>query len=153
MTLSTQLRIHEKIDLDNLWNKCREITGIAPTDKRFSDRPEGSSRRVRSMDPGLGYNAWLWVNYWPEGHDPEVELKGLTDPDDIDYFSRQPRRVYYYDVGWDTTYGYRGPGGTGCSDLHRRFTRELGDWLDGLGADWIAKNEFTGEWGKRPMPD
>jgi hypothetical protein len=139
--------------LETLWEKCREIVGINPDDVRFSDKENSwdSGTWTRMMGFGLGYNAHLMISYMPDGFfDPQAEAAKCDDEDDRRYVLRQPD-PYFYRIVFDTGYGYDENGET-CSDLHNGYTKILGDWLDEQGVDWVAYDEFTGEWGKCPMP-
>lgn len=153
MTLATHVRVKAPIPLEALWTKCREIVGIDPDDKRFSDEEMTwrKGTRHRMMGLGLGYNALLSINYKQDAFfDPRAEAAECDDEDDREYILREPD-PYFYRVTFDTAYGY-GDDGETCSTLHYKYTKILGAWLDEQGVDWVACDEFTGEWGKCPMP-
>ena len=82
---------------------------------------------------------------WVDGSDP-------LDPDawmyDDDFPAPDDPILCYASIRFDTGYSFQ----PSASGLHRDLTRELGDWLDVHGLDWVAQNEPTGEWGKCPMP-
>lgn len=156
MTLSTHVRIiGSHISGEGLLAKCRELIGI-PESQPVTvglDYCQGSEWVWTRSTPG-GFNAALDILSHPGGpanaglryHDPEYcdeELGGCTclvDTPDCDY-----------EVDFDTAYGYRGDGG--CDGLHRHLTTELGKWVESLGGDWWAKDEYHGDWWHRtPAP-
>lgn len=156
MTLSTSLHIGAPMDYRLVFLKAREAIGI-PAEHPFTVHP----------DEGLGWADGDWVRSHPDGFRSALDVshnhgKPLTVDCDkwcddkgadglCDYHRSVP--VAYIDVRLDTTYGYRGPNGEGCSDVHREVTEKLGAWLDEMGVPWACQDEFTGEWHERtPCP-
>ena len=69
---------------------------------------------------GQGYPAWLIVNDSEPG---------------------------YIEVSFDTAYGYMGPNGESCSDLHAWLIREIARWVpEGTTMFWL--DEYSDTWFK-----
>jgi hypothetical protein len=152
VTLATQVNIQEPINYQIAFLKAREIIGI-PAEHPFSTH-EGA----------LGWAGGEWVRSVPGGfrsaldvsHNhgaplvPDCSPGGWCD-DPCEYHGSEP--LAYVSVRLDTAYGYHGPSGETCSDLHREITAKLGAWLDEQGVNWWAQDEYTGEWYERtPCP-
>lgn len=61
------------------------------------------------------------------------------------YYGAYPDGVIKID--WDTAYGYRGPGGMTCTDLHAMFIVRLAkEYLEPRGIGFTWQNEYTSEW-------
>lgn len=124
--------------------------------KTWEKDPEGEWSY--SNQCGQGLVAWLIVYYNKSGphktqaeyeaHNEDCHLPGVEwydereDDCDGEHNYRRPRWVT---VSFDTAYGYTGPNGQGCGDLHAEFVAKLGQFLDHKGVRWIWENEFTGE--------
>lgn len=132
MTLSTNLYVLDKTDLEELFAKAiADLGGTELTEDR-----EWYGARVRQTRPGQGLPAWLMVHYQPDGPlqpnvVPETEDEGR-------------QTACYYRVNWDTGYGYD-RNGEGCGQLHARLVASLGHWLDQRRISWAWSNEFTGD--------
>lgn len=166
MTLDTRLRIFEKVDPEQLWPLA---SGLAkPIDWEGSEPvPEIKSdgEWVTTLNPcGVGYNAWvfMYVNtgaemswHYPPTREDWQRWHQNGDEDDMtwDQYVAGYGPACWVELSWDTAYGYWDTLGRGCSDLHRDITEAVGKWLDDQGIDWMAQNEFTGEWAKCPMPN
>jgi hypothetical protein len=139
MTLDTKVYILDRADYKEVFVKCNQLIG-ATEGTRFTDK-DGSI----SNAPGQGLCAWLFVYH---GNGAPLVADGghhrYCEPDDEEESHRQcfPR---WLEVSLDTGYGYRGPDGGGCGELHARLVAELGQWLDGRSVRWSWLNEFTGE--------
>lgn len=160
MTLDTTMRIFDKIDPEQLWAVAMEL--IVPEDREGPlPKPKIETRGewVQSMNPpGSGLSAWLmmyvkigeldWV-YPPTREDYEG---WYADDYTWDEYVARAGLPYLVELSWDTAYGYQKHPGYGCSNLHYDVTKRVGEWLNSQGIDWIAQNEYTGEWAKTPMP-
>src|SRR5690606_17581569 len=52
----------------------------------------------------------------------------------------------WLEIGWDTAYGYSGPKGMGCSDLHAVAITLVHKALTELGVEMRWCNEYDGKW-------
>ena len=150
MTLSTSIRIADPVNPELVFLKAREIIGI-PAEHPFT-----------IGDKGLGWDNGVWIASRPDGFRSALDVSHahgdlLIDECDeycdtpCDHHAKQPPA--YVDVRLDTTYGFRGPNGETCGDVHREVCARLGAWLDEQGLDWWAMDEYTGEWHHRtPCP-
>jgi hypothetical protein len=106
-----------------------------------------------STQCGQGLASMFDVEFAADGplrfHDPE-----WMGPDEVVPWWDQ----HCVSVRLDTAYGYRGPNGSGCGDVHLWLIREIGRWLDDrpipprglfnldMYVDWIEGWQETG-WG------
>lgn len=117
-------------------------------------------------------NAWTWMNEGMQGlpawlmirhrngepyRTPEQSVShaydGYCNYPGNDYFdANEPvcaktehDPACWAEVDLDTAYGYRGPNGIGCGDLHALIVAALGQQLTANGIRWKWRNEFTGE--------
>lgn len=162
MTLDTRVYVIDHVDLAELFVKCQSLLTAYDEKHRTPDQ-QRTKAYPESMDNegGQGLPAWLMVHHGGErpyrtaqqiaDHDEDCNLPSSKyyDADEpecdgtIGYVHR--RQPCWYEVSYDTAYGYKGPDGMGCGDLHARLVAELGMWLDTKGVRWKWKNEFTGE--------
>lgn len=95
---------------------------------------------------GQGLPAWLHVNYRADGSDLyEVDdIETWDDGDEIEQYMTCP--AAFAKISWDTAYGFSGPNGMGCTELHSLAIRYVAACVmrRGYGITW--KNEYTGEW-------
>lgn len=162
MTLDTRIYVVDEIDLGELFTKCQGLLtqydeqGRSPEQQRSKLSPSSLSNEGMQ-----GLPAWLMIDHRGErpfrtqeqvdACDEDCNLPGRSyyDPDEplcdgkTGYNHRKP--ACWYEISFDTAYGYRGPEGIGCGDLHARLVAELGAWLDAKSIRWKWKNEFTGE--------
>ncbi len=151
MTLSTDIFVHDQIDRDAVFAKCRELLG-ANDSHPFSDDPSwrgasGDDARCLANACGIGLPAWLMLHYRPDAplvtaeqaaaHDEDCE----ADCDGSEHFAQ----ACWLSVDFDTAYSYRDEQGRGCGDFHACLVATLGQWLDDRGVPWSWRNEFTGE--------
>lgn len=138
MTLSTDIYVHDEIDAREVFARMAQLLG-APLTYRF--REEGNSIAAAPMQ---GLPAWLIVTRNADGTPVQTTKNNHWDEceSDCDY-NHSP--AHYLRVDVDTPYGYTGPDGEGCGDLHARLVTELGLWLDEREVTWSWRNEFTGE--------
>lgn len=165
MTLDTRVYVVDEIDLRELFTKCQSL--LTP----YDEQRRAPERQASKLSPtslinecGQGLPAWLMIYTGGERpyrteeqsreHDPSIcdlpTSPWIVDCDDptIEWeFCTETRHgePCWYEVSFDTAYGYRGPDGMGCGDLHARLVGELGAWLDAKGKRWKWRNEFTGE--------
>lgn len=160
MTLDTRVYVIDEIDLRELFTKCQSL--LTPYDEaRRTPDQQKSKLYPKSLDnePMQDLPAWLMVHTGGERPHRTAEQAAVHDycnhPDspDAEYYEAdapvcvktEHDPVCWYEISWDTAYGYRGPDGMGCGDLHARLVAELGAWLDARGVRWKWKNEFSGE--------
>lgn len=140
MTLNTRFYITTPgIDPDTVWQALLDM--VEPRDfhlTRDEYTEEGSFKYgppgavCRNTKVGIGLNAWCFMYYNADG-----SMISLTDENDIRTFIR---------LDFDTAYGYRGPGGESCSQLHGRIVTYLAGAVTALGGEYIWQDEYTGEW-------
>ena len=107
---------------------------------------------------GQGLPAILSVYHEPNGecrtveqaaeHDEEIcnlPTSSWVDQDSVmcDGSSHEP--ACHIEVNLDTAYGFRGPNGMRCSDLHAVMIVRLGRWLAERSVPYAWRNEYTGE--------
>lgn len=164
MTLDTSIAIGKPTPVRPLFDFCRELLGT-PADTRVNEGVCDGSRlgQKEIYNPGgIGLPAWLWIYYGADGpfevhqHDEfcSVTLGGKYDTtqqeidEHAEWIANDPTENGWaaIEVTFDTAYGWRGPSGESCSDLHARLIRAVGQWCDRKGLPWKWQNEFTGEW-------
>lgn len=146
MTLNTSVYVIGGVDVHAAFHKSRELLETPP-DIRVIDEP--SSWNDGQWDlrhpGGVGLDAWLWCHYKPDGplRTPEDVARAEAE-DDYD------GPACFFDLSFDTAYGYSDSQGRDCGGLHASLVARLGEWLDEHGARWGWQNEFTGEihWGE-----
>ncbi|MFD6770635.1 hypothetical protein ACFWC6_30930 [Micromonospora chalcea] len=151
MTLDTRIYVIGEVDHRELFTHCQTLlgkydeAGRGPDQQRWDDNGKCISNEPMQNLPG-----WLMV-YHGNGsayRTPEQAAEhGNWDCDgDFGPCNKTEHNVpCWLEVSIDTAYGYRGPEGMGCGDLHARFVAELGLWLDARQVDWKWRNEFTGD--------
>lgn len=158
MTLNTEIYVLDQIDPRSVFDKAAELIGVRP-DYRFTDGPHWTTGlNAIAAKPGQGYDAWLILRYRPDGAiataDGNVAALAAhiadSDPDthrwcDEDEHDVELEHPCWLDLSFDTTYGFRGPNGEDCNDLHASYICKLGAWLDSQGIRWEWENEYTGE--------
>jgi hypothetical protein len=140
MTLSTRVRITDPVPVADLrLHLTRLLGGDESTrwkHREPSSDPLGYANPRYANEPDQGLTAWLFVHYGADG--PLLP----EDPEDP---APEPACV---EVIFDTTYGYRGPRGGGCGDLHAWLIEEIADYLVRLGRrgglHW--QYEYDGSW-------
>lgn len=157
MTLDTRIYVTDHIDLRELFTKCQSL--LTPYDDQHrGPELQRSKAYPKSLDnePMQDLPAWLMVHHGGErpyrtaeqsaGHDycnhPSTDY---FDSDEPTCAKTEHDPPCWYEISYDTAYGYRDENGMGCGDLHARLVAELGAWLDAKGVRWMWKNEFTGE--------
>lgn len=155
MTLNTTMLVLDPVSPEALWSKANEL--IVPDDVAqptpVIDMDEGDWVLTRNP-AGMGLRALLWMYVRKPGTGKGLLYDYNHDSDEYETPGPDPRIPdCYAEIQWDTAYAYRGDNDEGCSGLHRRITGAMGTWLDSQGIDWIAQNEYTGNWAKCPMPD
>lgn len=155
MTLDTRMYVLDRVDHRAMFQRCQELIGA--TDARTSDEQDPTYRNGQRIvepgspwtlmnEPGQGLSAWLMMHYRPGAPLRSAEqAAGHDEYCEEDCSGREHRPACWLEISFDTAYGYRGPGGEGCGDLHARVVAELGQWLDKAGVRWSWRNEFTGE--------
>lgn len=155
MTLNTQVAIVGPIsNRDALDLAIRAVCTAAGephlAEKAVLDEPSSKY----SSDPdvfwwptkcGQGLPAWTGCRYRMDG--PlyrEDKYETYEDgSDELPYFVAPACSVL---IDWDTTYGYTGPNGIGCSDLHSIAIRYVHDELTRRGLEMHWENEYDGTW-------
>jgi hypothetical protein len=158
MTLDTRIYVVDEIDLRELFTKCQAL--LTPYDDQHRTPEQQQSKlHPESLDnePMQGLPAWLMVytggerpyrtaeqavahEYCNHPDSPHAKYYGPGDPVCTETEHDPP---CWYEVSYDTAYGYRGPDGIGCGDLHARLVAELGASLDAKGIRWKWRNEFN----------
>lgn len=174
MTLDTRIYVLDRVDVRELFREGQRLLGLAderqrgPDQQRWSDEQDKTWREgvsfvepgnpwTISNDVGQGLPGWLMIHYRRDGERrrtaEEAAVHECCNHPDSDYYdagepqcsSVEHNPVCYAEVSIDTAYGYRGPNGYGCGDLHAAFITALGEWLDARGIRWKWRNEFTFE--------
>ena len=169
MTLNTSIAIGKPTNVREVFDFCRGLLNT-PTNTPFTDRiDEHHPGRKEIFNPGgIGLDAWLWIYYGADGpmthvHDEwcateagpakwDSDGEVMVTQEDVDQHTAEvaahPTMNGWaaIEVTFDTAYGYRGPDGESCSQLHARLIAQLGAWLDRKGLPWKWQNEYSGEW-------
>ena len=159
MTLNTKFYITTPgIDPDTVWNVLLDM--VEPEDfprtreeyTEVSDapswKPEGSV--LTNTEVGIGLNAWSFMTHNADGTAialgrDQTDDESKADPDDdYAYFYYVPKS--YIRLAFDTSYGYTGPNGEGCSDLHGQIVTHLAGIVTEMGGEYAWQDEYTGEW-------
>ncbi len=147
MTLATHLYISVPVNPQIVFLRARDVIGI-PAEHPFSIEPES----------GLGWRDGEWIRSHPGGFRSALDVShnhGALLTEDCGEWCDQPcdhhagKPLAYVDMRLDTAYGYRGPNGESCDDVHREVVGRLGEWLDEQGIPWWSNDEYTGEWRER----
>lgn len=147
MTRDTSIAIGRPTDVRELFKDCRTLLGCrddVPT--REGDGYRTGCKEIANP-MGIGLPALLEIQYGADG--PMIHrCDSFCDSGCTDVQGDDPRDNGWaaIEVSFDTSYGYRGPDGEGCSDLHARLVRAVGQWCEQRGLPWKWQNEFTGEW-------
>lgn len=156
MTLNTRIAVTEPVPLHELFRECRHLIGAEGEQWRWEDR-EGYDKdgsRTLAMVGGQGLPGWLMIDYHPDKplriNDGE---RYFPDSEEDEDESDQKRPRCAYEVSLDTAYGYRGPNGEGCTELHASFVVRLAAWLLEQGSGCCWQNEFSGEWAAPDNPE
>jgi hypothetical protein len=153
MTLSTDMYIQGEVDLAELRQVVKEALAQhdqhhrSPDAQRWEENGGGADRFWRntfSTVPDQGLPAWTIVYHGADAawRAPEDEYD-----DDVEE-GEEPRFVaprHFARIDFDTAYGYTGPHGEGCAELHTALMLQVGAWLDAQGVPWQWCNEFTGD--------
>lgn len=151
MTLTTSIYVHDNVDIDELLHHGRTLLarfdehGRTPEQHEPYDDTMGR-HHVRGNRLGQSLPAILWAIYDANGpYRAEADTAKQHDgcEDDCDGSDHPP--ACWVEISLDTAYGYKGPDGMGCGDLHAVLVAEYGRWLDQRGIAWSWRNEFTGE--------
>ncbi|WP_051325994.1 hypothetical protein [Glycomyces tenuis] len=151
MTLSTDMYIQGEVDLAELRDVVKAALAKHDDQGRTPDQQvweTGGEVWTHSdlTTPGQGLPAWTFIHYGENGawRNPEPEYE---DPEYVDE-GEEPRIVtprHFARIDFDTAYGYTGPNGEGCSELHTALMIQVGAWIDAQGVPWQWRNEYTGE--------
>lgn len=162
MTLDTRVYVVDHVEPMELFRQCQALLTPYDADRRPPERQRwredawSGDGRVLMNEGMQGLPAWLIMHHGGERpyRTPERAAKhDLCNVPGADYYDPNERTctgeghppACWYEVSYDTAYGYRGPDSMGCGDLHARLVAELGLWLDARGVRWLWLNEFTGE--------
>lgn len=172
MILSTDVRIHAEGGqrfASLVFLKARQIVGI-PAEHPWRDGNADHERTLQRAEEVPGYAdkwrkdvAWerrfSYYGHIPGGFDAMVCFWATDEAsqygyfhgphDDEEYPGEYPADdpVGNLNVDFDTAYGYKGPNGEGCTQLHADYVRELGEWIEQRPEviDWHWKDD-RGEW-------
>jgi hypothetical protein len=169
MTLDTRIYVTDKVDVHELFHHIQGLltkhddpAHRAPEDQCSEDAQDNTRRDGNPWTIGnvidQGLPAWLMVHYRTDGmyrtpeaaseHDEYCNLPGnenfdADEPECNGTVGYSHRPACWAEVMLDTPYGYRGPNGEGCGDLHAQLVADIGRWCDERGLSWKWKNEFT----------
>ncbi len=154
MTLATLIVVKDPVPVEALFRYGQSLLSADPTSQKWERREaeEGDFRwtinpQIRNTI-GQGLPSMFIVTY---GADGPLDL-GPPDyaDDDPDWNKHEDQRREHQSgcvhIDLDTSYGYRGPNGGGCSDLHAWLVLMLGSWVERYGARFEWQQEFTGDW-------
>lgn len=156
MTLNTRFYITTPgIDPVTVWDALLDM--VEPEDFPYSREdytevgaapswgPKGSIRTNTKV--GIGLKAWCFM--WHNTDGSEIPLDD-DETSDIDREDLEDDLIYrprsYARLDFDTSYGYTGPNGEGCSDLHGQIVTRLAQIVTELGGEYAWQDEYTGEW-------
>jgi hypothetical protein len=145
MTLSTRIVVKDPVPVEPLFRFCQSLLGDPSTQrwKHVPADPDGWPYNPGYWNEGgQGLPAWLILHYGADGP-LIVEVDDPDDPDEAEYVQHKSGCI---DIDFDTAYGYRGPNGGSCSDLHAWLVLMVAGWLEQRGAKYEWHQEFTGEW-------
>lgn len=157
MTLSTNVYALDPVDPRELFRFAQGLLTRYDEDRRAPEQQQWSDEPRHAVwgEPGTwtianrigqGLPAILDISYRPDGPLRTAEQAAAHDSDcDEDCDGNHYRRACWADLDLDTAYGYRGPDGMGCGDLHAALVAEIGAWLDERGIRWEWRNESTGD--------
>lgn len=146
MTLNTRVYVQGPVDLKEMFRYCQEMISVFDVERRTADQQEWRlTPEVLMNEGGQGLPAWLMIYHG--GERPcrtEEQAAACDDCCEKDCNPADHEPPSWYKVSFDTGYGYQGPSGMGCGDLHTLFVAKLGFWLDDRKVPWKWLNEFTG---------
>ena len=102
---------------------------------------------LKSTRRGSGRNA-LCHMYYTETEEEIPQHPSETDDPELEDLENDVHYNphAYIELSFETAYGYRGPDGEECSDLHRTILLSLSSYVTSHGGEFIWNDEFTGEW-------
>jgi hypothetical protein len=169
MTLDTRFYILDAVDAHDVFVEGQRLLSLYDVDGRGSDRQVSSDRQDPTWRDGREFtelgNPWSIFNQLGRGlpaildvsYRPGAPLRTpeqAAEHDDCDAYNEpgdppcsetEHRPACWVEISWDTAYGYTGPDGMGCGDLHARFVAAMAAWCDERSLRWRWRNEFTGE--------
>lgn len=155
MTLTSMVAIGGgAIDVRKVYELCRPIVQTPDAAEPMTTAAWRPGRQRLSNPIGIGALACLDVEYSPDGPCSHVcddrclinhKVCERGDPDDDPDENGWSAAIVYL----DTAYGYRGPGGDRCGDVHAYLIREIGRALDGWGRPWQWFDYDHCEWHTR----
>lgn len=155
MTLSTDIIIRQPVNPADLFSDLMALLARfpgSPAEPEWDHEPERHQYVSRC---GQGLPAWVFVHYAADGplrvyDDERIGWEREDDPT----WQVPDWNEHCIKVNLDTGYGYKGPGGAGCSDLHAFLIAAIYHWCAGRGVtDLRWENEFTGEWFESVLAD
>lgn len=153
MTMTTTVIVKDPVPVEQLFRFAQSLLGDPDTmewhhippmtpykfNERYTRPPEPNGVYENRIDQGLA--AILHVTYGADGplvlEDAQDEW--TSDEEWADYVAHHSGCV---DIYLDTAYGYRGPNGGGCADLHAWLVAHIARWVEDRGARWES---YTGE--------
>lgn len=162
MTLDTRIYALDAVPVRDLFQHCQALLTRYDEKNRTPDQQasrvdEGADQWTMRNMIGQGLPAILEVYYKPAG-----PLRTDADQSAHDEYCNMPesewwdedlpvcdgsrhRIACHVEVSFDTAYGFQGPEGMGCGDLHAVLVGEVGQWLDERGVRWRWLDECAGE--------
>lgn len=151
MTLNTEIRILDPVQIEPLFRFCQSLLGDPATMRvethTAGDLLAGSVHFENSMiqnsgDQGLA--AWLQVEYHPDG--PLRSYCDICDCEPDERCNPRPGPAVA-EISFDTAGGYETDNGAGCGALHAWLVTQVAAYLKEQDVRrWAWQNEFTGEW-------
>ena len=142
MTLCTTVRISgDDVDVETLWAFCSDLVNLPAGINPIIDQNKYMSRGWTHIHNPLG-----------AGADAALDMYVSVLPNSVGPYSDSRQDSANVVVSFDTGYGYTDASGRDATQLHRYYVTAVGDLVATMGADWIAQDEYTGEWAKEAMP-
>lgn len=157
MTLDTRMYVLDPINAGDLFRQAQAVLGKYDEQGRGPDQMRWTADGgCISNAPGQDLPGWLMLHHGdgaPYRTAEDAAVHECCNHPDADYYDTdQPActdtehsPVCWAEISIDTAYGYRGPDGMRCGDLHAAFVAEVGAWLDSQNIRWKWLNEFSGE--------
>lgn len=147
MTLDTRFVINAPTDPREVFDFCNSLIGATEATQWSHDEAgkwKWQHNHAYRNHAGQGLCALMDVEYGVNGgklredkyDDEGIEITGVGE--------HEPEG--YVEVSFDTAYGYRGPGGLTCGELHAGLVAHLGRWCEERAYPHSWQNEFSGEW-------
>lgn len=136
MTLSTHIVVKDSVPVLDLFRYCQSLLGDPDSQSWEHTKCDGSADEWEyGNHRGQGLLAWLTVRH---GQDAETQF--------FSEHTTSPRWRGSVVVTFDTGYGFRGPHGADCGDLHAYLVACVARWLEERGATYEWEQESMQAW-------